>query len=72
VLAAQVVVDARVGLGEDLGDGVEAELELAVEQDPPQPLEVGARVEPVSGVASSCRPEQADRVVVVQGPHRHA
>lgn len=51
-------------------DVLEREAELAVEQDPLEPVEVGVVVAPVARVAAPAGDEQADVVVVVQRAHR--
>ena len=67
----------RVGaaIGHDLSDLVKPEPELAVEEDPLQPVEIGVAIPAVAGSRPLARAEQADLVVVVQRPHgdaRHA
>ena len=62
----------RVWIGEDLRYLVEPEIQLAVEQDLLQALKVRTGVQPVASGASPARRQQADVVVVVQGPHRYA
>jgi hypothetical protein len=70
VLPAQVGELVLAGVGQDLGDVLEREAELPVEQDLLQPPEVRQRVDPVAGGAAPARLEQADPVVVVQQAHR--
>lgn len=70
MLAAQVLPRVRVRVVEQGRDLVEREAELPVEQDLLEPVEVRVAVAPVAGVAALARRQQADGVVVVQGPHR--
>jgi hypothetical protein len=51
VLSAKVVVSARVRVGQDLGDLLEREIELAVEQDLLQARQIASRIQPIAGVA---------------------
>ena len=67
-----MVIGGGGGVGEDLGDAAEIEVEFPVEQDLLQPAQVVRRVEPVPGCAAAAGFEQADLVVVVQGPDRDA
>src|SRR5262249_33916979 len=57
---------------DDRRDVVQWEIQLAVEQDLSKPDQVGIVVEPVAGGRPGRRAQQADLVVVVQRPHRHA
>jgi hypothetical protein len=54
------------------GDGIQREIQLAVEQDLLELLELVAPVQPVPGAGPSRRRQQADRVVVMEGPDADA
>src|SRR5690606_7649107 len=71
-LALEVLPRVRARVVEQRPDLLQFEVEPAVGQDPLQPLEVRAAVAPVAGLCAAGGREQADLVVVVQGPDAHA
>ncbi len=60
-----------VAIGHDVLDLIQAEPELAVEEDALQPIEIGVRVPAVAGIGPVAGLQQPDVVVVVQRPHGH-
>ena len=72
VLPPEVADRVGVAVGHDVLDLVQAEPELAVEQDPLQPIEIGVGVAAIAGSDRPLALEQPDLVVVVQRPHGHA
>jgi hypothetical protein len=71
VLCAQVVVDARAGVGQHRRDRVETEVQLSVDEDLPQPVKITRGIATMPRAGSPTRAQQADLVVMAKGAHRH-
>ncbi len=61
----------RIGsaIGHDVPDLVQAEPELAVEEDALQPIQIRVVVPAIAGLGPAAGAQQPDLVVVVQRPH---